>query len=151
MSDPSVSVTPRCTATNNRGQPCRAYPVHGATVCRAHGGAAPQVRAKAEQRILAAADPAAAKLVQLMGDKRVPPQVQLAAARDLLDRAGLTKTSQVEVALRPFEVDILGLLVDVPDDAPSVVNGQVLAERPDPAALPRSNQGRRIGRERPGP
>lgn len=44
---------PKCTGTSVRtGKPCQAYPVHGAKVCVAHGGAAPQVKAKAAQRVL---------------------------------------------------------------------------------------------------
>lgn len=39
-----------CKAHRNDGTPCRSYPVHGARVCRLHGGAAPQVKAKAEER-----------------------------------------------------------------------------------------------------
>lgn len=39
----------RCSAKRTDGQPCKAWAIHGGTVCRAHGGSAPQVRAKAEQ------------------------------------------------------------------------------------------------------
>lgn len=42
----------RCSAHRSNGQPCRAYAIIGGRVCRAHGGAAPQVRAAAERRIL---------------------------------------------------------------------------------------------------
>lgn len=42
----------RCRATSSRtGKPCRNHPVNGATVCMAHGGAAPQVRRKAAERV----------------------------------------------------------------------------------------------------
>jgi hypothetical protein len=42
----------RCTATSSRtGERCRAHPVLGATVCVAHGGRAPQVRAAAARRL----------------------------------------------------------------------------------------------------
>jgi hypothetical protein len=34
----------RCTAKTRSGKPCRGKPVTGTTVCRMHGGAAPQVR-----------------------------------------------------------------------------------------------------------
>jgi DNA-binding TFAR19-related protein (PDSD5 family) len=41
----------RCTGHSSRtGQPCKAFAVHGATVCISHGAAAPQVRAKAMVR-----------------------------------------------------------------------------------------------------
>ena len=42
----------RCTATAKRtGEQCRLLAVLGATVCRSHGGAAPQVRAAAAVRL----------------------------------------------------------------------------------------------------
>lgn len=41
-----------CKAKSSRtGQPCRAWAIMGATVCRWHGGAAPQVRAAAAARV----------------------------------------------------------------------------------------------------
>lgn len=40
---------PKCSAKRSDGQPCGNYPVPGVTVCRYHGGAAPQVKAKAER------------------------------------------------------------------------------------------------------
>ena len=41
-----------CTARNRRGEPCKNRPVRGANVCSTHGGLAPQVRAKAAERVL---------------------------------------------------------------------------------------------------
>lgn len=47
-------MAPRCTATSKQtGEQCRQRPVKGGAVCRFHGGAAPQVKAAAEQRDLA--------------------------------------------------------------------------------------------------
>jgi hypothetical protein len=40
-----------CKATTTKGKPCRKAPVLGADVCTSHGGAAPQVRAKAAERV----------------------------------------------------------------------------------------------------
>lgn len=48
------------------------------------------MKAAAQVRILMAADRAAAQLVTLMYDKTAPHAVRLSAARDLLDRAGLS-------------------------------------------------------------
>lgn len=43
---------PKCTARSSAGTgPCGNYPVRGSTVCRNHGGSAPQVKAKAQERI----------------------------------------------------------------------------------------------------
>ena len=45
----------QCTATSSQsGQRCKARPMAGATVCSTHGGRAPQVRAKAAERLLEA-------------------------------------------------------------------------------------------------
>lgn len=49
----------RCTATSKRsGDRCRNAPRRGATVCRMHGGSAPQVVRSARQRLAAMVDPA---------------------------------------------------------------------------------------------
>lgn len=94
----------RCVAKNNKtGERCQNYAIRGGTVCRFHGGATKRVRERAKLRIMEAADPAAAKLVSLMRDRKVPPQVQLAAARDLLDRAGLNSIEQVQVVVKPWQ------------------------------------------------
>lgn len=42
----------QCTATaHGSGERCRAPAIRGATVCQAHGGSAPQVRAAAQRRL----------------------------------------------------------------------------------------------------
>ncbi len=129
-----------CTATTSAGNPCRSAPVTGARVCWHHGGAAPQVKRKAEERIAAAADPAAAKLVELMSSKKVPYSVQLAAAKDLLDRAGIGRERGVTVTLKKWEEGIDGLIVDLPPgnryDDDDVVDGEVVEPDPLPAAPP---------------
>jgi hypothetical protein len=43
-----------CSAHRTDGGECRAFAVHGAEVCRSHGGLAPQVRAAARRRLLLA-------------------------------------------------------------------------------------------------
>jgi len=40
----------RCLGHRRNGEPCGNYAMYGATVCHAHGGLAPQVRARAEVR-----------------------------------------------------------------------------------------------------
>jgi hypothetical protein len=53
-----------------------------------HGGSAPQVRQKARERILAAADPALAEMIHLATNANCESGWRQAAA-DILDRAGL--------------------------------------------------------------
>jgi hypothetical protein len=79
-----------CTAKRSNGQPCKAQAIKGGKVCRSHGGAAPQVRDAARQRILAAADPVAARLISIALNKKTKHPDAIAAARDVLNRAGVT-------------------------------------------------------------
>lgn len=50
--DPTDSGPARCRGTTKRtGTPCKRYPIPGGTVCKMHGGGAPQVRAKAARNL----------------------------------------------------------------------------------------------------
>lgn len=52
-----------CRGTNRAGQRCGLRPIAGGTVCKWHGGGAPQVRAAAERRLAAQAIEAQAQAV----------------------------------------------------------------------------------------
>lgn len=78
-----------CTAMRTNGERCRAPAIAGGRVCRAHGGACPQVVAKAKLRLALAADSVAARLVAIAVSKKTKTADAIAAARDLLDRAGV--------------------------------------------------------------
>lgn len=133
----------RCTAHSKQtGEPCKNPPMNGQKTCRMHGGATMAARAKAQERIAAAADPAASKVVALMQDKAVPAAVQLAAARDLLDRAGLKSAEEVVVGLRPYEEDMADILVDIeidPEDDNATTDPAALGWQ-QRRALPRGSQ-----------
>lgn len=104
----------RCKAHSKRtGEPCNNPPMAGQVVCRMHGGATMAARERAQQRIAEASDPAARKLVALMQDPKVPHHVQLAAAKDLLDRAGMSTSQEVVIGMRPYEADMADILVDI--------------------------------------
>jgi hypothetical protein len=79
----------RCNATRPNGSRCRREAEEGAVVCDQHGGAAPQVRRRAAERLIMTADQAAQMLVRMMEDTEVPFGVRAKIAQDLLDRAGL--------------------------------------------------------------
>jgi hypothetical protein len=84
-SDPMASA--RCTArSKQRGTQCKQRAIPGGTVCRFHGGAAPQVIRSARERIAAAADPAIDVLLTALKSKDEKLRAQV--AQDLLDRAG---------------------------------------------------------------
>jgi hypothetical protein len=61
-------------------------------VCDQHGGAVPQVRRRAAERLIMTADRAADNLVRMMEDTEVPFGVRAKIAQDLLDRAGVIAT-----------------------------------------------------------
>lgn len=126
----------------------------GSNVCRMHGGAAPQVRRAAQIRILQASDKAAARLVEMMQDKTIPPAIQLAAARDLLDRAGLVGKQEIEldVRLQKFEQVALDILVDVDGVEPldalggvddNVIDAEIVDDPEADAAMDRRDAQRR--------
>lgn len=78
-------ISDTCTATNNRGSRCKRSAIPGGWVCRYHGGNAPQVRAKAAERLAALETPAIAYLAWLV-KQRTYPSAGLGAAKDILDR-----------------------------------------------------------------
>ena len=79
----------RCNGTLQSGKRCRREAIEGTVVCEIHGGAAPQVRRRAAERLIMIADQAAQMLVRMMEDTEVPFGVRAKIAQDLLDRAGL--------------------------------------------------------------
>ena len=107
-----MRVDTRCSARRKNGSVCRNYAIRGGNVCRIHGGGAPQVRRRAQERIFAAADAAAARLIEFMNDGRVPWPVRLTAARDLLDRAGLNPKTTVAVEVPLWARGLDDLVVD---------------------------------------
>lgn len=103
--DPLKRRNPQCTAKSKRsGERCQRPAMNGTNVCRNHGGAAPQVRAKAQRRLQAAADNLAKQLLH-MATGAESETVKLAAIRDALDRAGLKAqtTVDVQVSTAPWQ------------------------------------------------
>jgi len=86
----------KCTAHSKQsGAPCKQPAIAGGRVCRYHGGAAPQVKRSAQERLALLVDPAIdqlTKLLKVVGE----PAVRLRAARDILDRAGLKPKDEIK-------------------------------------------------------
>lgn len=94
----------RCVATNQLGERCRNWAVHGARVCKYHGGSTRHIKEKARIRLEMASNRLVGKLVEIAFDDTRPAAVQLDAIKDSLNRAGLTKPAQVEVGpIKPFD------------------------------------------------
>lgn len=90
----------RCKATNRWGEQCHKWAMKGSVVCNKHGGAAPQVRRKAQERILMAQDDAASMLIKFMGDKNVPYSERRRCAEFLLT---YENRNEVKVMIEPWE------------------------------------------------
>jgi len=152
---------PQCKAHTRSGSPCKNAPILGGEVCRMHGGAAPQVRAAAQRRLLASSD-RMAKLLLDLATSAESEAVRLAAIKDALDRAGLTAKQQVELSLAPWEEALQGgetsIVVELDEDVyervaakdaggtydryklrmdpGTVIPGEVVEAEPDPPAPP---------------
>jgi hypothetical protein len=143
----------RCVAHTHAGQPCRRYAVRGANVCRVHGGAAPQVVAKARERLALAADTMAKMLLGIASGAE-SEAVKLAAVKDALDRAGVPAKAEVAIEIKPYEELLMGIvgIATVPRHAhqpalvdPADVIDAELADPPElgPGIGPRSPVGER--------
>lgn len=121
-----------CSAKTVSGNPCKRPPIKGSNVCRTHGGAAPQVRAKAQVRILMSADAAAAKLIEMIHSKKVDDRTKLLAVKDLLDRANLSGTQSIEVGVtkRDFSDVVSDVVMDLDwdddEDSTDVIDAEVI-------------------------
>lgn len=79
-------MTGRCSAKSKQTKaPCRQPAIPGGTVCRYHGGAAPQVRLAALERLKAYQDRAIDRLFKLVEQEGFP-STSLSAVKDVLDR-----------------------------------------------------------------
>ena len=91
-----------CVAHKKDGAQRLKAAIRGANVCRFDGGAAPQVRRKARERIELAADRMARELLNIATEGE-SEAVKLNAVRDALDRAGLGAKAEVSLEVKPWE------------------------------------------------
>ena len=125
----------RCRAHRKNGDQCKHAAMLGTTVCRNHGGRAPQVQHKAKIRLQEAVDRNARYLLDMCADDTIPEGVRLTAIRDALDRGGLgVKTSmEIEVTAKPFEQ-----VYEAISAGPKIVDGEVVSvedSEEDPGSL----------------
>ncbi|GAA4376873.1 hypothetical protein [Nocardioides caricicola] len=103
----------RCIARNRFGERCKKYPIEGATVCASHGGAAPQVRRKAQERIMMAQDDAASLLVRALSNEKIPFAERRRCAEFLLT---YENRNEITLTLAKWEENIGELLVSYEPD-----------------------------------
>ena len=114
----------QCQAHYRRGTQCGRAPVPGATVCHYHGGAAPQVREKAAERIAHARDLSLERYIEFVADDGdiADPTILLNAIIKLTSQVELLQgraTSRTEVDERvhyeQVRVDLIARLDDLAD------------------------------------
>lgn len=99
----------QCTAKSSRtGKRCAKASISGGSVCRTHGGGAPQVKAKARERLLEMVDPALVRIRKLI-DSADSDSTCLAACKAVLDRVPeLNESGSVDVAIKR----LIGVSID---------------------------------------
>ncbi|WP_314431734.1 HGGxSTG domain-containing protein [Microbacterium lacticum] len=89
-----------CGARRKKGGTCRAPALTGQTRCRSHGGATPQAKRAARDRLAEEADPSISRLVDLR-DNAASEQVRAKAATTLLEMAGYGRHVKHDVNVMP--------------------------------------------------
>lgn len=100
----------KCTAHRTDGAPCQSWAIKGGTVCRSHGGSAPQVRRAATERLQEARDKALELVVGYIDSRKMDPSTALAAVDKITKLVELlegratnrtsTETSEVDRELK---------------------------------------------------
>lgn len=90
---PPWGTKPRCPVVRN-GRRCKKACIPGGTVCNTHGGAAPQVKRRAQLRLLSLVDPALGALARTLGTTQ-DDGLRVKIAFGILDRTGLGKATDV--------------------------------------------------------
>lgn len=112
----SVDSSRQCTAhaRNGSGVRCRKPAVKGCTVCASHGGAAPQVKKAAKERLMELVEPALEGLHIALKSGEIPSIVK--AAQIVLDRTGFHPSQAIELTGKegnPIQVQQATINVDL--------------------------------------
>lgn len=103
-----------CREVTSNGDPCRQYAVRGGNLCPKHGGALPNYRAMAMERLERNAPKAVKTVIEIMNEGE-DGRTRLAAARDVLDRTGVNSPKEMKLEISKFEeiVSAGGVLIDL--------------------------------------
>lgn len=95
-----------CGAKTKSGGACPTPAMKGGTRCRMHGGAAPQTKRAARERLMELREPAVVELNRILRKKDTSDADKIKVALAVLDRTGLGPTSKVEadVTVAPWQV-----------------------------------------------
>ncbi|HXG89892.1 MAG TPA: hypothetical protein VNJ02_16310 [Vicinamibacterales bacterium] len=92
-----MKVSRQCVARSKQAnRRCQRAAILGGTVCRVHGGSAPQVKQAAADRLAELVDPAIHALEDALTQRQHWPAL-ISAVKDVLDRAGLRPTESLVI------------------------------------------------------
>jgi hypothetical protein len=100
----------RCVRIKKNSERCKNPRLGGSTQCN-HHSLAPQIRRKAWERLLEAADPVMAEMVRLFNENTdMSPADKIRLAFGQLDRAGYgPRTTQINVDAGKVDYEIVGV------------------------------------------
>ena len=88
-----------CIAHRKNGDRCKRAAMTGQRVCGHHGGKARHSVEAARRRLMENADPAVKQLAEIAYDDKQSAEVRLKATLALIDRAGLSPKTAVELGV----------------------------------------------------
>lgn len=91
----TYDIVRRCRAHSRSGDQCRQHAIRGGVVCVTHGGAAPQVKRSAHERLAEMVDPLLSELFRI-AQSGENDAVRLSAIKDALDRAGYKPPDRIQ-------------------------------------------------------
>ena len=99
----------------NTGRRCQFPAIPGGTVCRYHGGGAPQTIAAANFRLLAAIDPVMAELIRI-ALKGKSEAVRVQAIKEVLERAGFGDPKRLAISQVPDPATVADWIAAIEKD-----------------------------------
>lgn len=112
--DLSKALQEKCSRIKRNGDRCGNFPIKGGTVCRFHGGAAPQVRKKADERLRAMADPLmeiVERAALSLDPDDLSPSDKMRLVLWALERAGFKGGVDVTVSVNPKWHDVMNQML----------------------------------------
>lgn len=128
----------RCVAHRKDGERCKKAAIKGATVCRSHGGAAPQVVRSARERFNDLIDPMiniAHEIAKEAEEGKLSASDRIAFMKFVADRTGFIPGKSVNIdGPAPWEITLKGIIREVPAElaAGDVIDAEVIEDDEDP-------------------
>jgi len=123
----------RCVHTKN-GHRCKKSAINGATVCKSHGAAAPQVQRSARARFNDSIDPMLNMLADMEAERKagtLTPEDRRFFMKFVADRTGFIpgKAIDVEVTVKPWEAALQGIIREMSSE--DVIDAEVVEDEAD--------------------